>query len=77
MGETRGRVVQGTCMKDPWTKPKGGWIEGGRWGWWGWGQWRQLYLNDNYKNKKIINRHLNIDILSFLFSTFNWNLSIK
>ena len=24
---------QGTCIKDPWTKPKGGTIEGGRWGW--------------------------------------------
>ena len=23
----------GTCMKDTWTKPKGGRIEGGRWGW--------------------------------------------
>ena len=23
---------QGTCIKDPWTKPKGSRVEGGRWG---------------------------------------------
>ena len=27
------------CMKDPWTKPKGGRIDSGRWGWVGWGEW--------------------------------------
>ena len=42
---------QGTCIKDLWTKPKEGRIEGGRWGWLGWGgvvrgKWRQLYLNN-------------------------------
>ena len=26
----KGKGHQGTCMKDPWTKPKGGRIEGGR-----------------------------------------------
>ena len=31
MGERKGR--QGTCMKDPWTKSKGGRIKSGRWGW--------------------------------------------
>ena len=46
---------QGTCMKDPWTKPKGDRIEGGRWGWVGQGKVvaakrRQLYLNNNKKN---------------------------
>ena len=50
----KGKPLQGTCIKDPWTKPKGGKIEGGRWGWVGWGQvvtgkWRQLYLNNNKK----------------------------
>ena len=45
---------QGTCIKDPWTKPKWGRIEGGRWGWVGWGKvvagkWRQLYFNNNLK----------------------------
>ena len=49
---------QETCIKDPWTKPKGGRIEGGRWGWVGWekvvaGKWRQLYLNNNKKKKKL------------------------
>ena len=29
----KGKVHQGTCMKDTWTKPKGGRIEGGRWDW--------------------------------------------
>ena len=28
-----GKGHQGTCIKDPWTKPKEGRIEGGRWGW--------------------------------------------
>ena len=35
-GGKKGKGRQGTCIKDPWTKPKGGRIEGGRWGeWWG------------------------------------------
>ena len=29
---------QGTCIKDTWTKPKWGRIEGGRWGWLGLGE---------------------------------------
>ena len=29
---------QGTCIKDPWTKPKRGRIKGGRWGWLGSGR---------------------------------------
>ena len=29
----RGKGCQGTCVKDPGTKPKAGRIEGGRWGW--------------------------------------------
>ena len=28
----RGKGHQGRCIKDTWTKPKGGRIEGGRWG---------------------------------------------
>ena len=55
----KGKGHQGTCIKDIRTKPKGGRIEGGRWGWVGWGKvvvgkWRQLYLNINkniIKNK--------------------------
>ena len=30
-------MLSGTCIKDTWTKPKGGRIEGGRWGWLEWG----------------------------------------
>ena len=53
----KGKGCQGTCIKDPWTKSKGGRIEGGRWGWVGQGRvvegkWRQLYLNNNKKRKK-------------------------
>ena len=47
----------GTYIKDIWTKPKGGRIEGVRWGWLGWGglvggRWRQLYLNNNKKKRR-------------------------
>ena len=49
-----GKRCQGTCTKDPWTKPKRGRIEGGRWAWVGWGKVvagnrRKLYLNNNKK----------------------------
>ena len=37
-GRKKGKGHQGTCIKDPWTKPKGGRIEGGRWGWVGLGR---------------------------------------
>ena len=51
----------GTCIKDPWTKPKGGRIEGGSWGWLGSGgvvgrKWRQLYLNNKFKKLKNKNK---------------------
>ena len=36
MGE-RGKGHHGACIKDTWTKPKWGRIEGGWWGWLGWG----------------------------------------
>ena len=54
----KGKGHQGTCIKDPWTKPKGRRIEGRRWGWVGQGvvvegKWRQLYLNNNKKDVKI------------------------
>ena len=32
----KGKGHQETCIKDPWTKPKRGRIEGGRWEWVGW-----------------------------------------
>ena len=53
-GGKRGKNCQGTCIKNPWTKPKWGRIEGGLWGGLGWGgvvgeKWRQLYLNFNKK----------------------------
>ena len=56
-GGKKGKDCQGTCIKDPWTKPKVGRIEGGRWGWVGQGKveagkWRQLYLNNNLPKKK-------------------------
>ena len=43
--------------KGPMDKPKGGRIEGGRWGWAGRGKavagkWRQLYLNNTKKRLK-------------------------
>ena len=51
-----GKGHQETCIKDTWTKLKGGKIECGRWGWLGWmgvvgGKWRQLFLNNNLKNE--------------------------
>ena len=51
-GEKNGKGCEGTCIKDTWTNPKVGRIEGGRWAWVGWGRgvgrkWRQLYLNNN------------------------------
>ena len=53
----KGKACQRICIKDPWTKPKKGRIEGGRWGWVGLGKvvagkWRQLYLDNNLKNTK-------------------------
>ena len=36
MGEKR-EVFSGTCIKDICTKPKGGRIKGGKWGWLGLG----------------------------------------
>ena len=53
-GGKKGKGHQGTCIKDPWTKPKWGTIEGRRWGWVGHlkvmvGKWRQLHLNINNK----------------------------
>ena len=32
-GGNKGKGHQGTCIKDTWTKPKGGQIQDGRWGW--------------------------------------------
>ena len=37
-GGERGKGCQGTCIKDTWTKPKGGRMERGRWGWVGLGE---------------------------------------
>ena len=52
-GGKREKGYQGTCIKDTRTKPKGGRIKGGRWGWVGMGgvrgNGRQLYLNNNKK----------------------------
>ena len=53
-GGKKGKGCQGTWVKDPWTKPKGGRIEGGRCGWVEQGKvvarkWRQLYLKNNEK----------------------------
>ena len=36
--EKRGKGHQGPCIKDTWTKPKKGRIEGGRWEWLEWGR---------------------------------------
>ena len=65
MGERRGRD-QGTCIKDPWIKPKGGRIDRGRGGIGQErvedGKWKQLYLNNNEKNRLIINNLLNSNL---------------
>ena len=59
MGKRR-KGHQRTCIKDTWTKPKEGRIDGGRWGWLGWRggvmgeKWRQLYLTNNKKERKNI-----------------------
>ena len=34
----KGKGHQGTCIKDPWTKPKGSRTEGRRWAWLGQGK---------------------------------------
>ena len=34
----KGKSHKGTCIKDPWTKPKGVKMKGRRWGWVGWGK---------------------------------------
>ena len=51
------------CIKDTWTKPKGGRIEGGRWGWVGLGRvvgvkGRPLHLNNNYYNESVTRCYL-------------------
>ena len=56
-GEKKAKGHQGTCIKHPWTKPKRGRIEVGRWGWVGLGRvvagkWRRLYLNNNNVKKE-------------------------
>ena len=38
-GGKEGKVLQGTCIKDPWTNRRQGRIEGGRLGRWGGGEW--------------------------------------
>ena len=43
MGKRKKSIQKGTCIKDIWTKPKVGRIEGGRWGWLWWGE-----NGDNY-----------------------------
>ena len=67
-----GKGHQGTSIKDPWTKPNGGRIEGGRWGCLGWGvvvgrKWRQLYLNNNKKRERekieSIKKRLSVSLL--------------
>ena len=37
-GVKKGKSHQGTCIKSPWTKPKGRRFEGSSWGWLGWGK---------------------------------------
>ena len=53
-GTKEGKGHQGTCIKDPWTKPKGGRMVGGRQGVWGGGKW--WWANgDNYIQTTIKN----------------------
>ena len=53
-GRKREEGHQGTCIKDTWTKPKRGRIEGGRWGWVARGRvvGGKLYLNKSKKIKR-------------------------
>ena len=57
MGRKRG-MVSGTSIKDTWTKPKGGRIKGGKWGWLGSGgmEGREMETTilDQQKNVKKI-----------------------
>ena len=39
MGRGKGEGFSGTSIKDTWTKPKGGRIKGGKWGWLGSNGW--------------------------------------
>ena len=53
----KGKGHKRTLMRDPWTEPKGGGIEGGRWAGVGQGKvvvgkWRQFYFNINKKGGK-------------------------
>ena len=47
-GGKKGKGHQGTCIKNPWTKPKWVRIEDGAWKVVA-GKWRPLYLNNNKK----------------------------
>ena len=40
-GGEKGKGHQGTCIKEPWTKPNGGRIENGTWGWGGVKCWQE------------------------------------
>ena len=56
IGGKRGGM-SGTCMKDTGTKPKGGRIQGRRWGWLGWegvvgGEMETTILEQQLKKKK-------------------------
>ena len=62
----KGEGFSGKCIKDTWTKPKGGRIKGGKWGWLGWegvvgGTWRQLYLNNKKKCEK--NHYIEMELI--------------
>ena len=54
MKEKEGEGHQGTCIKDPWAKPKGDVGMDGAGGAVFGGKWRQLYLNNNKKRVKLI-----------------------
>ena len=49
-GGDHGEGLSGTCIKDTWTKPKAGKVEGGRRGW-GWGKMETTILQEQLKKK--------------------------
>ena len=64
-GGEKGEGFSGRCIKDTWTKPKGGRIKGGKWGWLGWRE-----NGDNYTwtvKKNVKKKHPTFFTLAFIF----------
>ena len=80
MGKGKGRSCQGTCIKDPWTKPKRKRIEGGRWG--GAGESgsgkMETAVLEQQQQKKINLNHLCKDLMSYYCRIVRyWRLGLQ